>query len=81
MSERFVMKEEVRERFEKLFTNPQDAERAVRQAELAAERYWLNVKQWAGSIFASVPASEATSGFAGNIFFEFSDFSPERDDE
>lgn len=76
MEERLVMKKEVRERFEQLFEDKARAERAIRQAEGAALRYWNEMRRWNGSIFASVPASSRTSGFAGNVFFSPNDFIP-----
>lgn len=81
MSQRLVTKKEVRERFKKLFTNNEDAECAIRQAEDAAGRYWTHVKDWERSIFAGVPASPATQGLAGNIFFSITDFDKTGEEE
>lgn len=81
MPQRLVMKKEVRERFKKLFMNTEDAECAIRQAEDSAGRYWDHVKAWERSIFAGVPASPATQGLAGNIFFSITDFEKAGEEE
>lgn len=68
------MKPEVKERFARLFTDPEEAEYAIHFAEERALDFWGIYSKWRHSIFASVPARAATNGFSSNVMFGIDDF-------
>lgn len=68
------MKPEVKERFVKLFTDPEEAELAISFAEQRALDFWGVYSKWRHSIFASVPERKSVIGFSANIMFDISDF-------